>query len=283
MQELQKFQALKFSISPRNYDQKLDELLNRSYNGSTKWLVRDKSFVEWLDMGNPATRTLWLHGIPGAGKTFLAAAAAEEAKARHRTLFVFASHVDTSSTTARSILQSLVFQLAFDSEDVRSFLVQSKERDLSSSTAYVARQLRTLLGIVGPTYIVLDGLDEMDKVERGFLLQHLLDMLDCSDTKILVSSRTEDDITNLLKAIAVAIRVDERNKGSILSYIDQRAQHWMNERGFRSKSRQQIRHLLAPLAANANGMLPTQHKSFFSSSRVDLTLCIKACFSMLAS
>ncbi|SPO07346.1 uncharacterized protein DNG_10040 [Cephalotrichum gorgonifer] len=254
VQELQKFQSLKFSISPRNYDRKLDELLNRTCKNSTKWLMRDKSFMQWLDMGDPETRTLWMQGIPGAGKTFLAAAAVEEARERHQTLFAFASHVDKDNTTARSVLQSLVFQLAFESEDIRSFLVQSNERALSSSTAYVATQLKILLGTTGPTYIVLDGLDEMDKVERGFLLQHLLDTHDCPDTRILVSSRSEDDITNFLKTTAVAIRVDKRNGGSILSYIDQRTQDWMKEKGFKSKPRQQIRQLLTPLAANANGM-----------------------------
>lgn len=67
-QELQKFQTLRTRASPHIYDDRLDWLLNRSCKGSAKWLVSDKSFLEWLDMSNPTLQLLWLRGIPGAGK-----------------------------------------------------------------------------------------------------------------------------------------------------------------------------------------------------------------------
>jgi len=67
-QESQKFRTLETRVSPRNYDDRLDSLLNRSYEGSVKWLLSNKSFLEWLDNSNPALRLLWLQGIPGAGE-----------------------------------------------------------------------------------------------------------------------------------------------------------------------------------------------------------------------
>ncbi|KAL2130332.1 hypothetical protein VTI74DRAFT_6583 [Chaetomium olivicolor] len=70
-QELQKFQTLKTRVSPQIYDDRLDWLLNRSCKTSAGWLVSDPSFLEWLDMSKPATRLLWLRGIPGAGKCCL--------------------------------------------------------------------------------------------------------------------------------------------------------------------------------------------------------------------
>lgn len=190
-----------------------------------------------------------------AGKTFLAAAAIEEAKARHRTLFVFASYVYRGSTTARSILQSLLFQLAFDAKDVQSVLVQSNERDLLGSTKYVSGLLKKLLNGVGPTYIVLDGLDEMDAIECRILLQELTNLGDCPETKILVSSRPEDDISKILETKTTGIRVDQRNSGSIQSYVNQRIRDWMHNGDFDQEAREQIQQLLAPLGANAKGSL----------------------------
>jgi hypothetical protein len=67
-QELQKFELLKTRVSARLYDDRLDWLLNRSFEGSSTWLVNDATFLEWLDISNSDVPLLWLKGIPGAGK-----------------------------------------------------------------------------------------------------------------------------------------------------------------------------------------------------------------------
>jgi hypothetical protein len=226
-------------------------------------------------MSNPAVRLLWLQGIPGAGKlslpldstrsgarthiqpgkTFLSAAAIDEAKTRHRTLFVFVSHIHQTSTTTRCILQSLLFQLAFDVKDAQSVLVESNERELLGSTRYVLELLKTLLDTpaVGPTYIMLDGLDEMEAVERGILLQQLSGLDSCPGVKILISSRPEDDIASMLDGKATEIRVDKRNSGSIQSYVNQRTQNWIRTANFDQEIRKQVERLLAPVTENADG------------------------------
>ncbi|KAL1857635.1 hypothetical protein Daus18300_010275 [Diaporthe australafricana] len=253
-QDQQRFQTLKTRMSPRTYDERLDWLLNRSYQGSAEWLVKNKSFLDWLEMSNTATRWLWIHGIPGSGKTFLCATMVTEAKARHRTLFAFASHIHQNTSTARCVLQSLVFQLAFDSKDAQIAIVHSDERNLSGSTTYVSGLLKALLKSIGPTYIILDGLDEMDAVERRILLQQLDELNDCTEVKILVSSRPEDDIGNTLAAKAVGIRVDKENSAGIQTYVNQRTHNWLNGEGFDQEARRQIKSLLLPLTGNANGM-----------------------------
>jgi hypothetical protein len=254
-QELQRFQTLKTRVCPRVHDDRLDWLLNRSAKAAAEWLVTDSIFQAWLDMSSPTVRLLWLQGIPGAGKTFLSAAAIDEAKARHRTLFVFVSHTHQTSTTTRSILQSLLFQLAFDVKDAQSVLAESNERELLGSTRYVLGLLKTLLDspAVGPTYIILDGLDEMEVVERGILLQQLADLDSCPGTKILISSRPEDDIASILDAKATKIRVDKRNSGSIQSYVNQRTRDWIRTANLDQEIRKKVETLLAPVIGNANG------------------------------
>nr|CDP24564.1 Putative protein of unknown function [Podospora anserina S mat+] len=242
-QELQRFQTLKIRVSPRIYDDRLDWLLNRSSKNSAEWLAADNIFRGWLDH------------LQLSCKTFLSAAAIDEAKTRHRTLFVFVSHIYQNSTTARSILQSLLFQLAFDVKDAQSLLVESNERELLGSTRHVLGLLRTLLGTptAGPTYIILDGLDEMEVVERGILLQQLTDLESCPELKILISSRREDDIASILGAKATEIRVDKRNSDSIQAYINQRTQNWIRTANFEQEIRNRVERLLAPVAKNANG------------------------------
>ncbi len=168
---------------------------------------------------------------------------------------MFASHIHEASTTTRSILQSLLFQLAFDVKDAQSVLVESNERELLGSTRYVLELLKTLLmsPTVGPTYIVLDGLDEMEVVERGILLQQLADLESCPEVKILISSRPEDDIASILAARASEIRVDKKNSDSIQSYVNQRTRDWIQTANLDQEMRKQVEHLLAPVAQTANG------------------------------
>ncbi|KAL2130484.1 hypothetical protein VTI74DRAFT_6338 [Chaetomium olivicolor] len=255
-QELQKFQTLMARVSPESYDDRLDWLLNRSSETSADWFISDQSFLSWLDTSNPTVRLLWLEGIPGAGKTFLSAAVIKEAKTRHRTLFAFVSHAYQRSTTARSILQSLLFQLASDVQDAQSVLARANERDLLGSTRYNSELLKTLLDTssVGPTYLILDGLDEMEAVERGILLQQLISLEGCSNLKMLVSSRAEHDIAGLLKNRATGIRVDQRNSDSIQSYVKQRTENWIRDKNLDENVQEKVRPLLARLAAKSNGM-----------------------------
>lgn len=165
------------------------------------------------------------------------------------------SHIHQTSTTTRSILQSLLFQLAFDVKDVQSVLVESNERELLGSTRYVLELLKTLLDTptVGPTYIVLDGLDEMEAVERGILLQKLTDLEGCPGVKILISSRPEDDLASILNAKATEIRVDKRNSDSIQSYVNQRTQNWIRTANFDQEVQKHVERLLAPVTESANG------------------------------
>lgn len=115
--------------------------------------------------------------------------------------------------------------------------------------------LTTLIGCAGPVYIVVDGVDEIDDIERGRLLNRLLDLSkDCEETKILISSRPEEDITRILNSRSAIIRVDNRNAGSIQAFVTRRTQEWFLDRDFLPEARAEIEGLLAPLASNAKGM-----------------------------
>jgi NACHT domain len=253
-QETQKFQGLKARINPPLYDEPLDWLLNRSQIDGAKWLLRDQIFTHWLDISKRDTTWLWLQGIPGAGKTFLAAAAINHAKKNHRTLFVFVSHTNYKNLMALSVIQSLIFQAVVDNKNLETVLVESSERDLKSNTSHASDLLKSLLLSGGPTYIVVDGLDEIEESERQILLQKLETVVkDCDELKILICSRAEEDITKALGKKAKSIRVDQRNLGSIQGYINTRSKEWMDNCNFDIETESEVLRLLSPLSAHAKG------------------------------
>jgi Cdc6-like AAA superfamily ATPase len=256
VEERQKFQLLKERVSPEMYDGKLDWVLNRSVANCARWLFRDKCFLEWLDISNRVVAWFWLQGIPGAGKTYLSAAAIDYIRTKQeRVLFAFVSHVNCKVSTALSVIQSLIFQAAEDDQDFQSLLVESKERELRGSTGHACHLLENFLKTSqGPTYIVIDGLDEMDECERQILLQQLDRLSETSENlRLLISSRAEDDISQALDKKATSAKVHDRNYGSIQNYIDHRSQAWVSCHAFDPNTKSEILSLLSPLSVNARG------------------------------
>jgi hypothetical protein len=137
---------------------------------------------------------------------------------------------------------------------LQDVLCQSGGENLKSSLDAAASLLKTLLVCAGRTYIVIDGMDEMDELERCRLLKQFLEVSKtCKDVKILLSSRVEADIADLLKD-QVSIRVDSRNAGSIQTFVKQRTEKWFTECNFLPEAQAEIQGLLAPLSSKAKGM-----------------------------
>ncbi|KAI5458907.1 hypothetical protein BGZ63DRAFT_389893 [Mariannaea sp. PMI_226] len=254
-QELQKYFSLKSRVSPNLQDDRLDWLRNRSVSGCATWLFQDERFVEWLDTSKAGSVWLWLQGIPGAGKTYLTAAAIEHMREQHRVLFAFVAHANKGSLLALSIIHSLMFQAAEDDKGFRSVLIEAKEREVQGNTGYAADLLKTFLVSAGPVYIIIDGIDEMEYSERHIVLQRLGEISkDCADLRLLISSRAEADISRVLLQKATTIRVDEGNSGGIQTYVDKRFQDWMNSHEFNQETRLEFLNFISPLSAKAKGM-----------------------------
>jgi hypothetical protein len=172
------------------------------------------------------------------------------------TLFAFLSYRDPHITTVR-VFQSFIFQLLLENPHLQPILsheFQSNFRKLSSDTTYVRGLLTKLLQIAGFTYVIVDGLDEIEEIERQFLLRALLEVhRDCEDMKLLISSRAEDDITRLLQNEIEPVRVDKKNVEDIRTYVQQRTDTWLASSGFDVEISTETRRLLVPLASKANG------------------------------
>lgn len=223
-QETQKFLGLRARIGPALCDGRLDSLRNMPYLEEAEWLTSDQAFIKWLDLSKRDFVWLWMEGKPGAGKTFIAAAAIDHAKQIHPTLFIFANQMNEERLTALSCIQSLIFQAAMDDESLQAALVESNERDLRSDTSQTSDLLKSLLKSAGPTYIVIDGLDEIPENERRTLMAKLDNIVkECKELKILICSQREDDIAKALENKAECIKVDQRNFGSIERYIKKRS------------------------------------------------------------
>ncbi|KAI9146903.1 Vegetative incompatibility protein [Paramyrothecium foliicola] len=232
----QKFVGLRSRVSPLTYDERLEWFRNRSVTGCEKWLYRNSDFSEWFDVSTKTPNWLWFQGIPGAGKTYLTAAAIDHIKEQHKVLFVFLTYTNQNPSTALSVIQSLIFQIAED--DSLPFGLTRGERARSSREHQLCH-----------------GVDEMDELERGILLGRLDEFAnDCEDLRILISSRAEDDISKILEQKARTLRIHNVNAPGIQTYVNTRSQHWIDNQTDDDHVRSELLRLVLPLSVRANGM-----------------------------
>ncbi|GAQ07430.1 hypothetical protein ALT_4751 [Aspergillus lentulus] len=252
---LQRFYAIKADMSPRMYDDKLNWYHSRVCEGTGTWLFKDDVVKDWLNINNGSSRVVWLQGIPGAGKTFLAGAVVDKAYTIGHTAFAFLSHAVSTSTSALGVLHSLLFQVASQHEDLQDVLCHSTNEQIKSNITVAVDTLKSILDCAGQVFLIVDGLDEIDEVERRVLLKQLLHLShECHETRIFISSRREEDIAVILEARSETIRVDGRNEESIQVLVDYQLKQIFQSRRFPPQIQDEIKRSLAPLASKAKGM-----------------------------
>ncbi len=166
-------------------------------------------------------------------------------------------HSRAISTLPRPLsLSSTLFssQLCSESQDLRASLVETSQRNLKTDTDFVTDTLKRALLYEGTVFIVIDGLDEVEEIERKRLLYLLRDILkDCQDTRLYISSREEVDIARIISTDATTVSVDRRNVESIQAYVSKRFKDWMEVAEFEAQAKEELKGLLSVLAPHSQG------------------------------
>ncbi|RBR14508.1 hypothetical protein FVER53590_03349 [Fusarium verticillioides] len=252
----QEFASHRTYISPKSYDADLYRFSEAVCDGTGKWLFRNQSFQDWLDGKEKSKPILWLRGIPGAGKTLLASSLIKHTQSLDltHTVFAFLTYLD-SHISAISILQSLIFQLASTSLSLKTIMCQSNLQHLGSDFKVASALLQTLIQSAGVVHLIVDGLDEIEPVQRSRLLKELVRLgYECGECRILFASRPESDVIRELDGKTTDLQVDKNNAGSIQIFVNKTMIEWFKERGFIPEVQDQLQCWAAPLAFHAKGM-----------------------------
>lgn len=186
-------------LNPRRYH---ETNLSLRCAATGLWLTESDEFVHWLETKNTV---LWLYGIPGAGKTVLAASAIEEALRKtdyyNVVVYFYCDYKDSETLDATNILSCLARQIATKDEqsfeELESFNRKHSSGD-ESNIFYDADEVRDLILRMAQSFenlsIVVDALDECGS--RSASVVELLTSLHASSEsiKILFLSRDEQDI-----------------------------------------------------------------------------------------
>jgi len=173
------------------------------------WLFESEPFIRWVEASGSR---LWLNGIPGSGKTVLAAAMVEAAIQRSSKttavayFFCHYSHADSQDPV--NVLSALASQLARQHSSAFAKLdacYQELNREPRLARALTTIQRLTtllfeMLDCFDHVLVIIDGLDEcketaLDMVE---VLAKLTEQRD-SSLNLALFSRNEQHIRNLLE------------------------------------------------------------------------------------
>lgn len=171
------------------------------------WLTQGQVFQTWLHSRNSK---LWLSGIPGAGKTLLAAAVIEdtleESSASHAVAYFYCDYKDAEKQHPLNILGTIAAQLARQNERAFMLLQELHKSCHPEDRSPVAPELllltgtvRALLSCFEDASIVVDGLDECgDHIST--VVESLVSLAagERSHTRLLILSRDIPEIRGLL-------------------------------------------------------------------------------------
>lgn len=176
--------------------------------GTGLWLVQEELFTKWK--GAPESTTLWIHGIPGAGKTVLSTTIINHLKELHQypghvVTFFYFDRLDREKRTELSLVTSIVAQICASSHELPDTVKTAFQNatlhgrgKLSSSDSPVSL-LKAVTASLERLYIVVDGIDECENPVD--ILELLRDLLtSSSNARLLVLSR---DIPSIRKALSI--------------------------------------------------------------------------------
>nr|RBQ87558.1 hypothetical protein FVER53263_13571 [Fusarium verticillioides] len=153
-------------------------------DGTGSWMLRSQHWAGWLAS---STRCLWVHGIPGSGKTVLASWLIENVQ----------SHCKRVSTRKSPCVNVYYYCYFGHHQD---------ERGGEPSTPELLDTLEQILQVFSRVYIVIDAVDESDPREELLeVIQTLVTDQRLCNIQILVTSREYIDAERVMENISVSV------------------------------------------------------------------------------
>ena len=133
-------------------------------------------------------------------------------------VYAFPTYDDNGGNTEEAITRSLLYQLCRAIWSI--ILVVNKERDCSHLLNLWGNLLEAFICGSEPVYIILDGLDECDEIERKQLLRTVRGLLkNCSNLHVLVASRKGVDVRPARGENCETLIVKEKNRTDIEQFV----------------------------------------------------------------
>jgi hypothetical protein len=223
-QECQDRQRILQWLSSTDFPAQQHDIISRRQDGTAQWFLNSKEFQKWLQGLN---KTLFCPGIPGAGKTMMAAVAIDHLfRTTHSDgtgiacLFCnYKAHADQSATNLfTAILKQLVQARPSIAEPVEQLHKHHTDRGTRPLLDEVLSALQDVLARSSTVYIVIDALDECQDDSRRQFLAKLRDLQAMRDIRLIITSRF---IPEIIASFKEALQLEVRaSKEDVKHFVD---------------------------------------------------------------
>ncbi|WDK22134.1 hypothetical protein CGRA01v4_13424 [Colletotrichum graminicola] len=226
-------------LSPPDTSTNFNHARKVQLEGTGTWFIKGAAFEEW-ELGS--RRHLWLHSLPGCGKTVLCAKVLHHLKSTEGcvTLEFFFDFSNTAKQKLDDLLRPLIFQLYNHGGEAANELdaIFNSCRGQQPETTALANTLHAMMKRSKKVYIILDALDESTMREKLLdWIENIVSNPDFDHVQLLATSRPEEEFR---RSIPVWIGKDsckELNKESVTidihAYIKDRLKHSPEFKKFR--------------------------------------------------
>ncbi|TEY63394.1 hypothetical protein BOTCAL_0155g00160 [Botryotinia calthae] len=178
---------------------------------SGNWILRENKIEAWLDPQQSTVPLLWINGIPGAGKTILTSVIIGECmkNSSSSTIFFYCRYEDKQRDNFVAVARGILSQLLSKNEVLLPYLYSECINSLSVSLIsheICMKLLEVCFETVSKsqkTYLIIDGLDECEPMQRRLLLSTLVSIvqkaLHPGMFRLLIVSQNEPDIKRYLR------------------------------------------------------------------------------------
>ncbi|KAG6915251.1 hypothetical protein DXG01_012466 [Tephrocybe rancida] len=200
-------------LNASDYSSDFRVAIDRYYGGTCEWILQKPSFIKWRL--STSTPTLFIHGIPGAGKTILSswviARALRFTADTTLVLYHYFKHTDTDKRTDVSAVRSFIDQLFNHFRCTQHPLLSQLESKLNAASL---EQRHTNFSELWPIFSTT--LSNVAQAQVGLRITVIMDAMDECDS----AQKLTTNILNLAHQIPKNLKVLFTGRKSAWDLLD---------------------------------------------------------------
>jgi hypothetical protein len=215
-QDRQRHRLIMDWLSSADFPAQQSDFIARRQEETGLWFLNSPKFTDWV---SGTSQTLFCPGIPGAGKTMMAAIAVDHLQKTVQTAdvgvaYIYCNYKRQADQTTSSLLAAMLKQLVQDQPSIAkplsSLYDHHEVRRTRPSVEETLIALQSVLADYSRTYVVIDALDEYVHDHRRELLSKLRDLQSKTGLRLMATSRFIPDIVEDFNGLPqLEVRADD--------------------------------------------------------------------------